>query len=143
MVADRCYGARHALNSGLRYVQLHPAQNFVQEVCRRFQPCTWAQTNPTPGLTLTLTIALWGARGRQGQSRGSATFFCGVFRKIRRAAEIPALTGKTRTLHSVLCRMQLHIGPVLNSGFVVVRRRYKLDLKNPGGLSPRFWGQLT
>ena len=38
---------------GVRYVQLHPAQNFVLDVCRQFQPRTWTQTNPTPGLTLT------------------------------------------------------------------------------------------
>ena len=34
--------------------------NMVQDVCRKFQLCTLAQTSPTPGLTLTL----WGARGR-------------------------------------------------------------------------------
>ena len=59
------------------------AQNFVQDVCRQSQPCTSAQNNPTPGLTLTLTLTptltltltptLWGARGRQGQPRGSAS----------------------------------------------------------------------
>ena len=51
---------------GVRYVQLHPAQNFVQDMCRLCQRCTWTHTNPTPGptLTLTLTPTLWGARGR-------------------------------------------------------------------------------
>ena len=34
----------------------HPAPNFVQGVRRHFQPRTWTQTSPTPGLTLTLTL---------------------------------------------------------------------------------------
>ena len=98
----------------VRYVQLHLAQHFVQDVCRQFQPCTRIQTNPTPGLTLTLTQTpsltqtLWGARGRQGLSRGSAACFGGVFSKKRRATERPALANKTRIPHSVWCRMQLH-----------------------------------
>ena len=48
-----------------------------------FQPCTSAQTNSTPDVTLTLTLTLsptlWGARGRQGQPRGSAACCGGVF----------------------------------------------------------------
>ena len=81
------------------FVQERPAQNFVQDLCRLFEPCTPAQTNPTPGLTLiltlSLTLTLWGARGRQGQSHISAACFGGVFPKKRLAAERPALTNKT------------------------------------------------
>ena len=82
---------------------------FVQDVCRQFQPCTWTQTSPTPGLILTVTRArnrtrtLWEARGRQGQSRGPAPCFGGVSPKKHLAAERPALTNETRILHSVLC----------------------------------------
>ena len=73
--------------AGFGYVQDWSAQNFVQDVCGQFQPCTSAQTNPTPDLSLTLTLTLtpkptlWGARGRQGQPRGSAACFGGVFPK--------------------------------------------------------------
>ena len=37
--------------AGFGYVQDWSAQNFVQDVCGQFQPCTSGQTNPTPGLT--------------------------------------------------------------------------------------------
>ena len=71
------------LRRGSRYVQERLAQKIVMDVCRQFQPCTSAETNPTLTLTLTLartrTRTLWGARGRQGQSRGSAACVGGVF----------------------------------------------------------------
>ena len=56
---------------GSRYVQERPAINFVQDVCRQFQPCTSAQTNPTPGLTrtLTLTRTLGGSRSAGAVTR--------------------------------------------------------------------------
>ena len=75
---------------------------YACRTCRQIQPCAWTQTKPTPGLTRTRTrtLTLRGARGRQGQSRGSAACFGGVFPKKRRAAERPALTNKTRILHS-------------------------------------------
>ena len=91
-------------------VQERPAHNVVQGVCRPFQPCTSAQTNSTAGLTLTRSPTFWGARGQQGQSRGPARCLSGVSPKQRRAAEGPALTNKTRTLHEVLCRPPLYIG---------------------------------
>ena len=74
-------------------MQEHPAKNFVQKVCGQFQPCTSAQTNPTTDetLTLTLTLTLWGARGRQGQARGSAVCFGGVFPPKKRAAQKASL----------------------------------------------------
>ena len=102
-------------NAGVRYVQLHPAQKKMCGTCVvTFQPCTWTRTNPTPGVTLTLTLSrtptLWGARGRQEQPRGPAACFGGVFPKKRRAAERPALTNKTRILHSVKGRIHLHTG---------------------------------
>ena len=65
-----------------------------------------------PGLTLTLTPALWGVRGRQVQLRGSAVCFGGVFSKQSRAAERRTSTNKTNILHKVLCRPVLHIGRV-------------------------------
>ena len=46
-------------------------KTFVQKVRGQFQPCTSAQTNPTPDETLTLTITLLGARGRHEVGRGS------------------------------------------------------------------------
>ena len=64
--------------------------NFVQDTAVwptdtlwPIQPFTSAQTKPTADLTLTLTLTptLWGARGRQVQSRGSVACFSGVFRK--------------------------------------------------------------
>ena len=66
---------------GSRYVQDWSAQNFVQDVRRRFKPRTSTQTNPIPGLTLRLTPTLWRARGRQGQSRGPAACFGGRLKK--------------------------------------------------------------
>ena len=70
-------------------------RNFVQEVCGQFRPCTSAQTKPTPDVTLTLTLTLtptpWGARGRLGQSRGSAACFGGVFFPKKRAAQKASL----------------------------------------------------
>ena len=72
---------------------------YVQDMRRQFQPCTSAQTNPTPCLTLTLTPTLWGTRGRQGQSRGSAACFGGVFIKKTLSGRRPALTNKIRILH--------------------------------------------
>ena len=102
--------------NGFRYVQDRSAQNSVQGVCRQLQPCTSVQTNPTPGLTRTPTPNhnpnpnLWGAQGGQEQSRGSAACFGGVFPKNIQVAERPALTKKTRILHTVLCRPGLRMG---------------------------------
>ena len=78
------------------------AQFFVQDVCGHFEPCTSAQTNPTPDLTLTLTPTLWEARDRQGQSGA-------VFPKKLRAAQRPTSTSKARPLHKNSCRPVLHI----------------------------------
>ena len=114
---------------GSRYVLERPAQNFVQDVCHQVQPCTSAQTNPTPGLTLSL--ALWGARGRQGQSRGFAACFGGGFPKKRRAAERHALTYKTRSLHKVSCRLLLHMCRVPRFGSCSeIMRQNEFDAKN-------------
>jgi len=107
---------------GSPYVQEHPPKNFVLEACDQFQPCTSAQTNPTPEVTLTLsrtrtrTPILWGARGRQGQSRGSVAFFPKKNGRPKR----PASVNKTCILHKVFCRMLLHIGRV--SGLRFLRR---------------------
>ena len=79
-------------------------------LCGSFQPFTSVHTNPTPDLTLTLIPTLWGARGRQGQSRGSVASFGGVFPKRARAAENPASRNKTSVLQDVLCRPRLHLG---------------------------------
>ena len=49
---------------GSPYVQV----GTKRRVCGQFQPCTSAQTNPTPDVTLTLT--LWEARGRHEVGRG-------------------------------------------------------------------------
>ena len=38
--------------------------------------------NPIPTTTLTVTPTLWGVRGRQGRSRGSAECFVRVFPKL-------------------------------------------------------------
>lgn len=46
----------------------------VQFATGQPQPCALAQTNPTPVVTLPLT--LWGARGQQGLSRGVLVVFC-------------------------------------------------------------------
>ena len=63
--------------------------------------------SPNPNLTLTLTRTWpWGDRGRQGQARDSAACFGGVFPKKRRAAAKPALTNKTRILHTQQCFVQ-------------------------------------
>ena len=63
-----------------------------------FQPCTSAQTNLTPALTLapdlTLTLTLRGARDRRGQSGG-------VLPQKPRAAKRPTSTSKTRTMHKL------------------------------------------
>ena len=113
------------------------AQNFVQKVSRDFQPCTSAHTNPTPGLTLTLKLArtptLWGARGRQGQSRGSAACFGGVSPTKIRAADRPVLINKTRLLHKVSSRPVLHIGRANNSGvsWIFLRVLFKGDWGRP------------
>ena len=56
------------------------AQNFARGVCRQLQPARGPRRNTTPGLIRILTRiqaptrapSLWGARDRQGQSRGSA-----------------------------------------------------------------------
>ena len=81
---------------------------------------------PPPALTLTLTLnptltlTLRGARGRQGQSRGSAEVFGGDSLHKRRAAESPAWTNKTRIPHKVLCRPLMHMRRVCKGG----RTRY-------------------
>ena len=59
--------------------------------------------NPDP-ITLTRTPTLWGARGRQGQSRGSAECFDGVFSKnAGRPKDPPSylLTNKNNTTHTL------------------------------------------
>lgn len=75
---------------GFRYVQDWSAQALCRTCVINFQPCTLAQTNPTPGLILTLTPTLRGARGRQGQLRVSAACLGGDFQKKMCAAERPA-----------------------------------------------------
>ena len=125
------------VSSGCRYVQERRAQILVQGAYRPLQPCTPAQTDPNPGLTLTLTsgrtLTLWGARGRLGQSvtRLSPRVLVAFFRKKRRAAERPGLTNKTRTLHNVVCTTLLHIGRVVSldlylvhytGGFYILRK---------------------
>ena len=75
-------------------------------LCGQFELFTSAQTNPIPDLTLTLTLTptLWGARGRQGQTRGSTACFGGVFTKKPRAAENSVSTNQTTDLQEVICR---------------------------------------
>ena len=84
-------------DTGFGYVQDRSTQSFVQDVCHQFQPCTSAQTNPTPGLILTQTSG--GSR-----SAGAVARLRRVLRrclKKNRAAGIPALTNKTRILSKV------------------------------------------
>ena len=104
-IAKASSSCKTPVRCGFGYVQDWSAQNFVQDVCGQFLPCTSAQTNPTPGLTQTL----WGARGRQGQPRGSSACFGCVFPTNLRAAEKPASTDKTRILHKVLRPIVLHM----------------------------------
>ena len=82
-------------------------ETFVRDLCGQFQYCTSGKTNSTPdqilALSLTLIPTLYGARGRQGQSRGSTPCFGDVFPKTLLAAERPAWTNKIRTLHKVSC----------------------------------------
>ena len=70
---------------GFDCLQDRSAQNFVHDVCRQFQTCTPGQTNPTSDLTHTRTRTriptLWGARGQQGQPRGSAACLVPFFQK--------------------------------------------------------------
>ena len=61
------------------YLQMSMAS--CRTLCGQFQLFTSTQTNPTRDLTLPRTPTLWGTRGRQGQSRGSAACFGGVFPK--------------------------------------------------------------
>ena len=101
-----------------------PAQSFVTVSSISKLHVGPDQPNPRPDPDpnpITLTPTLCGARGRQGQSRGSAACFGGVFPKKRRADEGPALTNKTRTLHKVLCRTLLHTGRVEFQGFAPKR----------------------
>ena len=81
----------------------------------KFQPCKSAQTNPTPDLSLTLsltqtpTLTLWGARGRQGQSR----VFLWRFSKKIPGGRKAASTSKISILHRALGPPVLHIGRVV------------------------------
>ena len=60
--------------------------------------------------------SIWGARGRQGQPRGSAACFGGVYPKKLRAAEKPASTNTTRILHKALGRPVPQIGRAARQG---------------------------
>ena len=59
------------MDGGFPYVQVDTSRRVWS------QPCTSAQINPAPDLTLTLTLTLtstltpWGARGRHEVGRGS------------------------------------------------------------------------
>ena len=57
----------------------------------------------TPDLTLTLAPVLWGARGRQGQSRGSAECLGGVFPRKTGRPFLPASTNQTNDRQEVFC----------------------------------------
>ena len=82
-------------------------------VCDQFQPCTSAQTDTTPDLTLTLTLiltrtpTLWGARRRQGQGQpgGSAACVGGVVPRggstFNKSDDVAA--------HDVCCVMDAHV----------------------------------
>ena len=99
---------------GFRSVQGYSRHKTLCRACvvNFNQSLTLTQTNPTPHQTLSPTLR-WGARGRQGQSRGAFSP-----KKKRRAAERSASTiinSQTPTLHKVLCRPVLPIGQVSNS----------------------------
>ena len=78
-------------------------------LCGQLQLFTSAQTNPTPDLTLTKTPTVCGAgsrsaRGRQGQSRGSAACFWWRYSEKAGAAEKPVSTNQASVLQEVICR---------------------------------------
>ena len=83
------------------------------------QPCTWAQTNPTPGPSLPLTPALWGLGGLR--SAGAGTRLPRVlwfFQKNAGRPRDPAyLTYKTRILHKASCTKNFVQGVLSNLYF--------------------------
>lgn len=79
----------------------YPQINSCRTLCRQFQPFPLAQTNPTPGLTLTLILA---PRGRKEKSRGPAACFDDVFPNLSRAVENPVSTNNTSSLQEGNCR---------------------------------------
>ena len=93
---------------GSPYVQDWSARNCVQDECGQFQPCTSAQTNPTPSSN---SYPLGGSRSAgagaltQLLERVLETFFQNKFL----AAQRPASPNMTSILHKVLCRPVLHI----------------------------------
>ena len=114
-----------------------------KDVCHQFQPYTWTQTNPTPSLTQTRTLSptLWGARGRQGQSRGSAALcFGGVIPKNAGRPKDPhsdqldphpakcfgqgAAAHKSRQKHRVFLRKRLAIFYLFLEGLWLVGRNF-------------------
>ena len=97
---------------GSRYEQERPAQNFMQSVCRQFQPCKSAQTSPTPDLTQTPTLApkpLGGSRSAGAVTRIRRVFEVFPQKKPGGRETPPAMTNTIRTLDKKLCRPLLHI----------------------------------
>ena len=103
--------------SPYEYVQDGSAPNFVQDVHVQFQPCTSAQTNPTPDITLAPTSTLVeGSRSARAVTRLRRVFWWRFsLNSLGRSKgqPRPASTKKTSILHKVLCRPVLHIGRVL------------------------------
>ena len=104
------------------YVQDWLAQNFVQDLCGQFHPCTSAQTNPTPDLTLTptLILTLTPSQNRLGGSRSAGAVtrlrrvFWWCFSQNPGRPKRPASANKTSILHKVFGMMLLQLGLVRN-----------------------------
>ena len=91
-----------------------PANNFLQGAVWLNSTFHVGVDQPEPRTNpITLTLALWGARGRQEQWRGSSAYFGGVFLKKSQAAENPASTNQASGLQEVIRRQLLEIGHVL------------------------------
>lgn len=97
----RCKVCEHEKVLSCGSSQIQDAGRKKSASCRSFrslfQSCTLAQTTSTPDLTLTLTLtpSIRGALGRQGQPRGTAACFVGVFLRNPGRPKRPPSTNPT------------------------------------------------
>ena len=120
-------GMRELANSYLHYRFEKKTDCLVKfYLARRPRP------NPTPTvktLTLTLTSRLWGARGRQGRSRGFPTCFVGIFPK-KTAGRRTGLKPIRHMVCSYSFTPIMQIGAVIRIWFSVCHGRQQVRHSN-------------